>query len=183
MIKARDEKGLATLYDKYSAALLGIIIRIIGKREVAEEILQQTFLKIWDGIDKYDASKSTLFTWMSTIARNSAIDKRRLVSYQNQNKTDDLDTHVSLVGNTSTKTHHIDVTQLNKLLDEKYKIVLDYVYLQGYSQSEAAEALEIPLGTVKTRIRQAIKILRDELKNEKNLFIGLLILIIILLSI
>lgn len=78
LLKVKDERGLAYLFDHYAAALNGIIFRIVLSDKLAEEILQQTFLKIWDKIDSYDADKSTLFTWMSRIARNSAIDAKRL---------------------------------------------------------------------------------------------------------
>jgi RNA polymerase sigma-70 factor (ECF subfamily) len=120
---------------------------------------------------------------MAAIAKNAAIDKARLKGFQYQKKTKTLenDVHYHKV------VHHnalgIDVERLLGPLDEKYKIVLDYLYLKGYSQSEAAEALGIPLGTIKTRLRKAISILRDELKNEKKLFLGLLIIAGILLLI
>ena len=181
LIKSRNEKGLEMLYDDYASVLMGIIIRIVRRKETAEEILQLTFMKVWEGIDKYDENKSSLFTWMSTIARNTAIDKRRLVSFQNERKTENLDNLVSMEGGILPSSSQVDVKRLKSMLDEKYIAVLDYVYLQGYSQREAAELLDIPLGTVKTRIRQAINILREELKNEKNLFIGFIALIIILL--
>lgn len=171
------------MYDRYASSLLGIILNIIPDQRIAEEILQHSMLKIWNNIQQYRTEKSTLFTWMAAIAKNAAIDKARLKGFQYQKKTKTLenDVHYHKV------VHHnalgIDVERLLGPLDEKYKIVLDYLYLKGYSQSEAAEALGIPLGTIKTRLRKAISILRDELKNEKKLFLGLLIIAGILLLI
>jgi RNA polymerase sigma-70 factor (ECF subfamily) len=182
-LKAKDERGLSALYDQYSHVLMGIIIRIVRNKGVAEEILQQTMLKVWGSIDQYDENKSTLFTWMSTIARNSAIDKRRLVSFQNNEKTEDIDNLVYTSKTVSSSSSGIDVDRLTGKLESKYKDVLDHVYLMGYTQAEAAEALDIPLGTVKTRLRQAIVILREELKQEKNLFLGMLVLLLILIII
>ena len=93
-IRNRDQGGLATLYDQYSVALYGIILRTIRDEGFAEDILQQTFVRIWNAIDQYDASRGTLFTWMSTIARNLALDLRRLKSFEARDKTDDVDTVV-----------------------------------------------------------------------------------------
>lgn len=162
---------------------MGIIIRIVRNKGVAEEILQQTMLKVWGSIDQYDENKSTLFTWMSIIARNSAIDKRRLVSFQNNQKTEEIDNLVYTSKTVSSSSSGIDVARLTEKLEGKYKDVLDHVYLMGYTQAEAAKALDIPLGTVKTRLRQAIVILREELKEEKNLFLGMLVLLSILIII
>jgi len=138
-------------------------------------------LKVWDKIESYDSDKSTLFTWMATIARNSAIDQARLVGFDNLKKTDSLDSTVYDINTTQLSTDGIDVEKLLSKLDSKYKDVLDAVYLQGYSQSEAAKKLDIPLGTVKTRIKGAIGVLRQELVTEKKLFFGILLFILILI--
>ncbi len=162
--------------------MLGIIVRIVRNKQIAEEILQKTFLKIWDKIDTYDEEKSSLFTWMATIARNNAIDQRRLVSYANNEKTESLDTTVYDYNTSILHTDGIDTSKLLSALDTKYMTVLDMMYLQGYTQSEISRELEIPLGTVKTRIKTALNLLRKELINEKSLFIGLLFILILLIS-
>jgi len=181
LIKDRDEIGLSTLYDAYSGALLGIIIRIVGDKGIAEDILQKTMLKVWTKIDSYDSKKSTLYTCVTTIARHSAIDQVRLVGFDNLRKTDSLNANVYDVNTTQLSSDGIDVERLMSKLDTKYKDVLDAVYLQGYSQSEAAKKLDIPLGTVKTRVKGAISILRQELVTEKKLFFGILLFILILI--
>lgn len=164
----------------YSPALLGIIVRTVKNKEIAEEILQKTFLKVWDKIDTYDEDKSNFFTWLAVIARNNAIDQRRLVSFSNNEKTETLDSTVYEMNASVIQTEGIDTAKLLAVLDPKYKIVLDMMYLQGYSQSEISNELEIPLGTVKTRIKAALKILRKELINERSLFIGLLVILILI---
>lgn len=181
LIKAKDEKGLNYLYDNYSGALNGIIYRIVGSEKISEEILQQTFLKVWEKIHSYDSNKSTLFTWMSRIARNSAIDVKRLKSFEHNQKTESIDNQFDIAQNTSDLSEKIDVEILLKNVDPKYKMVLDCVYLQGYSHREAAEKLDLPLGTVKTRLRNALNQLRENLRNEENLFLkaSLILLIII----
>lgn len=162
--------------------MLGIIVRIVRNKQIAEEILQKTFLKIWDKIDTYDEEKSSLFTWMATIARNNAIDQRRLASYANNEKTESLDTTVYDYKTSILHTDGIDTSKLLSALDTKYMTVLDMMYLQGYTQSEISRELEIPLGTVKTRIKTALNLLRKELVNEKSLFIGLLFILILLIT-
>ena len=173
LLRARDQKGLSYLYDHYAPALMGIIIRILSSPKLGEEVLQQTLLKVWDKIETYDENKSTLFTWMSQIARNSAIDQRRLKRFEHGKITDSLDLAVHNKKESNTDTAKIDVEKLLKGLEEKYRTVLDCVYLQGYSHSEASEKLNLPIGTVKTRLRKAILQLREELKVEKGLFIGM----------
>jgi RNA polymerase sigma-70 factor (ECF subfamily) len=178
-MQTRDERGLAMLYDNYSHSLFGIIVRIVRDNGLAEEILQQTFLKAWDKFASFDSSKSALFTWLSVIARNTAIDKRRLKKFENQQNTDDISDY-DMSSQQNNEFSSVDVQSLLSKLDDKYKIILDKLYLQGYSQSDVANELDMPLGTVKTRLRSAINILREELKSEKKLFLGLLLMTLIL---
>ena len=175
MLRSKDERGLSLLYDQYAPALLGQIINIVGDKAVAEEVLQQTMLKIWNGISSYDETKAGLFAWMSRVARNAAIDKGRLKSFQRNQKTEDVQLHVHSLQDSGFSTSAMDVDKLVQKLDSKYRAVIDHVYLMGYTQAEAAENLNIPLGTVKTRLRSAVQILREELKSEKNLFMSITI--------
>lgn len=181
LLKERNQKGLSELYDKYSPTLLGLINNIIQDIPTSEEILQKTFLKIWNNIDQYDESKSTFFTWMAAIARNTAIDKARLKGFQRNKKTESIDSNVYSANVVHTNSENIDVERLTSKLDKKYKDVIDLLYLKGYTQKEASEALEIPLGTIKTRLRSAINLLREELKDEKKFFLGMLCLLLMLI--
>jgi RNA polymerase sigma-70 factor (ECF subfamily) len=141
-------------------------------------------VKIWNAIDQYDESRGTLFTWMSTIARNLALDLRRLKSFEARNKTDDVEAIVYSNDTISQASggEKVDVARLLGAMDEKYRVVLEMMYLQGYSQTEIAEQIEIPLGTVKTRAKKALDILRDVLRDEKSLFAGNLGLLLLLAS-
>lgn len=172
---------MSVLYDRYSSSLLGIINNILKNESAAEEVLQQAMLKIWNNIDKFNEEKGSFFTWMATIARNTAIDKSRIKGFQRHQKTENLENTVITHEVSHTNAFGIDVERLFKNLDVKYKEVLDHLYLKGYTQTEAAEALGIPLGTVKTRLRNAVSILREELKSEKKLFLGMLFLVILLI--
>lgn len=163
----KDREAFSYLYDHYSGALLGVITRIIRDTEVAEEVLQDVFLKIWDRIERYDATKGRLFTWMLNIARNQAIDKTRSKEISKGKKTDDIDNFVHKVDQQEFGESSTDAIGLKEVLDrlpQEQRFVVNYLYLQGYTQSELAEEFDIPLGTVKTRLRMAMIELRSILK-------------------
>lgn len=161
LLAGREKQGIEILYDNYSAALYGVIQRIVVSDEIAEEVLQETFLKIWNNFAQYDPSKGRLFTWMVNICRNLAIDKVRSKDFVNQNKNQSIDNAVSLSDHkTSFDPDLIGVRDIVKKLEPEYRQIIDLLYFKGYSQSEAAEKLNIPLGTVKTRSRAAIQRLR-----------------------
>lgn len=152
------------LYDNYSSALYGVIGRIIQKEEVAEEVLQDVFLKIWDKIDNYDSTKGRLFTWMLNLTRNLAIDKTRSKEITKEGKTRGIDNLVSTIDKRESVEQEVDAIGVKNILadlPEEQKFVVDHLYFKGYSQSELAEEFDIPLGTVKTRLRLAMKQLRS----------------------
>jgi len=184
-ISARDESGLALLYSNYSDSLYGIAYGVLQIHSFAEDAIQQSFLKIWNNIDQYDPAKATLFTWMARIVKNTAIDIRRLKSFQNERKSESLDVHVHNSKTSQIDTDAIDTKKIIAGLDEKYAFVLDHLYLKGYTQSELADEFDIPLGTIKTRVKKGIEILRSKLDSEKKFFLGFfsLTLIIILILI
>ena len=165
-------KGMNILYDNYSAALYGVIFRIVKTQEIAEDILQDVFLKIWNNFSQYDPGKGRLFTWMVNIARNQSIDKVRSKDFVNQQKNQSLDKTVSFMDLDKSTAYNPDTIGIRELvgkLDEEYRKIIDLIFFEGYSQSEAAEKLNIPLGTVKTRSRSAIIKLRQQFeKAEKN---------------
>jgi RNA polymerase sigma-70 factor (ECF subfamily) len=139
---------------------------VIKKEEVAEEVLQDVFIKIWDRFDNYDATKGKLFTWMLNIARNQAIDKTRSKEISKEQKTSGIENVVSRIDNEDyieQRVEGIGVKDILKNLPAEQRFVVEYLYFQGYSQSELAEEFNIPLGTVKTRLRLAMKQLRTTL--------------------
>ena len=160
--KRRDAVGI--LYDKYSGFLFGIINRIVQSNEIAEDILQEVFVKIWKNIGTYDSKKAKLVTWMANIARNLSIDKIRSKEYKNQLQNQDIGDYVNIIEDSSPQgfnPDHIGVKEMLKKLQAEHRVLIDLVYFQGYTQADAAEKLGIPLGTVKTRIRSAINQLRE----------------------
>lgn len=147
--------------------MYGAVYRIVRKEEVAEEVLQDVFLKIWNKIDNYDPAKGRLFTWMLNLAKNQAIDKTRSKEIGRENKTGGIDNYVSDLKTGEFAEQQVDGIGLMEVLaglPEDQRFVVDHLYLKGYTQSELAEEFDIPLGTVKTRLRIAMKQLRLILK-------------------
>jgi len=161
---SKDKRGFDVLYNNYSTSLYGVIHMIVKKEEFAEEILQDTFIKIWKKIEDYDSSKGRLFTWMLNIARNMAIDKLRSKEVKSGSKTDDISNFVDIGDSGYSEKHnteHIGVRDVLKKLPEEHQFLIQKMYFEGYSQSEIAEEFNIPLGTVKTRVRSAMSKLRE----------------------
>jgi RNA polymerase sigma factor (sigma-70 family) len=161
LLRQDDKSAISLLYDNYSDALFGVILRIVQQETLAEEILQDTFLKIWKYRESYDESKGRFFTWMLNIARNTAIDQTRLKSFSQKNQ--DIDNVVSIIDSKEQGNINVDaigIHELIKKLPEEHRSIIDLVYFQGYTHIEAAEALSLPLGTLKTRLRLAIVQLR-----------------------
>lgn len=167
LIKNRDQKAFAYLYDNYSKAIFGIIHTIVNDIEESEDILQKTFLKIWNGFDSYDASKGRLYTWMLNISRNLAIDYKR--SKSSKNKNQNLDENVYTLNNVYADEESHDTIGLKKVVDKlkpEHLILIELAYYQGYTQEDISKELNIPIGTVKTRLRKAILLLREQLKEK-----------------
>ncbi|MFL5763906.1 MAG: RNA polymerase sigma factor [Bacteroidia bacterium] len=167
LLKNKDVAAYNALYDNYSAALYGVITRIVPAEEIAEDLLQDVFVKIWKSIESYDAGKGRLFTWMLNIARNSSIDYVRSRQSRAESKIQDISNSVYEVNKQSTASVNTDTIglkeQVVKLKDD-YRILIDLIYFKGYTQEETAKELNIPLGTVKTRVRAAIMHLRETMK-------------------
>lgn len=159
----KDKSALEYIYDHYSGALYGVILRIVQSESIAEEVLQDAFIKIWDKIDTYDTKKGKLFTWMMAVSRNLALDKLRSKGYKQSQKTDDIENNVHITNHrhsTEINTENIGVKDMLNELHEDQRFVVEMLYFRGYTQSELAKEFGIPLGTVKTRLRSAIIKLR-----------------------
>jgi len=162
-LKNREKIAVEALYDMYSASLYGVISRIVIDTATAEDVLQDTFVKIWHSFPSYSTEKGRLFTWMVNIARNLAIDKIRSKDFKNQNKNQELENNVTFIDeqrNTVYKPELLGIKELVETLKPEQKLILELVYFKGYTHVEAAEKLGIPLGTIKTRLRMAILQLR-----------------------
>jgi RNA polymerase sigma-70 factor (ECF subfamily) len=159
----QNDQAFSYLYDNYSPALFGVISQIISNREAAADVLQDVFVNIWKKISLYDASKGRLFTWMLNIARNAAIDKLRSRSHQDSLKNQPLAENVNTITANSVvnpQQNDIGLKKQVAKLKEEYRVLIDLSYFQGFTHEEIAKILNLPLGTVKTRIRSALTQLR-----------------------
>ena len=167
LLKNRDNKAFAYLYDHYSGALYNIIMQIVTDAELASDVLQEVFVIIWRKIELYDAAKGRLFTWMLNIARNASIDTLRSKGYQNSRKNQSIPDNVDTIQASDTTQPAVDTIGLRKVLGklkEEQRVLIELAYFKGYTHEEIAEMEKIPLGTVKTRIRNALIQLRVYLK-------------------
>jgi len=159
----KDDKSFTLLYDNYSKSLYGVIFNLIKNREEAEDVLQEVFVKIWNNIDSYNESKGRLYTWMLNIARNSTIDKLRSKGYNNSQKNLQADNFVYMMEDSSKTVNKIDaigIKEFVKKLKPKCIQIIELLFFKGYTQQEASEELQIPLGTVKTQNRNCMNDLR-----------------------
>jgi RNA polymerase sigma factor (sigma-70 family) len=163
-LKLHEEEAYSYLYDHYSRALFTIIYQVIPQQENAEDVLQQTFLKIWKNIEMYDPIKGRIYTWMINIARNQALDHVRSKEFNKQNKTTELTDNVYIEKSVSSNAGDPGLQKVLEQLPEENRKLLEFSYFQGYTQQEIAEMMNIPLGTVKTRLRTTIIQLRKILE-------------------
>lgn len=161
-LRARDQSAMTEFYDRYSGALFGVINRIVKDEEEAEDVLQEALVKIWHSMAGYDNTKGRLFTWVVNISRNLAIDKIRSRQHRVGSRTQGLDDSLAAQRQAAPdafRPEHVGLQEITSKLVPEQRQVIDLLYFGGFTQSEAAEELNLPLGTVKTRARTALKIL------------------------
>ncbi len=164
MVKSKNERGFHILYDKYCGALYGILMKFVRRTDVADDLLQNVFMKIWKQIDTFDPSQETLFIWMQNIARNHAIDYLRSCSQQQLLHVDNelFSLHTNYIDANVSNSNMIEFKDLqNKAphLDAKNTEVIDMIYFYGCTQEQTARILKLSLGTVKSRARKGLGML------------------------
>ncbi|WP_026450144.1 RNA polymerase sigma factor [Aequorivita capsosiphonis] len=158
-----DEKAFSRLYSMYSQAIYGIIYSIVLDEKIAEELLQDVFIKVWNNAKTYSVNKGRFFTWLLNIARNTAIDATRSKAFKNSRKNLSTTNFVDILSSSDSlnkKTNAIGIKKFVNALKPACIKIIDLLYFKGYTQAEASKTLEIPLGTIKTRNRTCIKDLR-----------------------
>ena len=169
-IAARDEAALAQLYDRYRVILFGLLMRILNNREEAEDVLQEVFLQVWRRATDFDETRGRPFTWLVTLARSRGIDRLRTLAARERVAVAGARGEAEVVSDAASDTlrsEQRDVVNsaLAQLPDEQSQLLL-LAYFDGLSQSEIAERLSAPLGTVKTRMRTGLMKLRELLKGK-----------------
>ena len=160
LLKSRDKAAIEMLYDHYAKAIYGIVLRIVRSPGLAEEVMQDTFVKAWRNGENYDETKGRLFTWLIKIARNTAIDATRSRRFQQSQQTDTLNEATCPHCGSPVNADTLDLHKLVGNLDSKYGRLIELVYFEQYTQKEATETTGLPLGIVKMRMRHAISTLR-----------------------
>lgn len=159
-----DKQAFEQLYDRYADKLYGIVIRMIRDEDLAKDVLQESFIKIWKNAHKYDPHKARVFTWMYQITKNTAIDKLRQVRNRAAKEIQITDSNVPNIGISGVNPDTLDLPEILTKIDEKYREVIGALFYSGMTQQEASDNLNVPLGTVKTRLKIGLRELRKVFK-------------------
>jgi RNA polymerase sigma-70 factor (ECF subfamily) len=167
-LQKRDPQALAELYDRFGRTAYSLILRAVRDAAIAEDLVQETFLRVWNRIHSLDAAKGAIGPWLLAVARNRAIDYLRSTARRERSALDLEETeHPALYRDMEPDIIASDKTRRVKAAIEKlapnYRQVLELAYFEGLSQAEMAQRMGQPLGTVKTWVRTALKSLRDQL--------------------
>jgi RNA polymerase sigma-70 factor (ECF subfamily) len=175
-IKNGDKEAMRLLYRKYKNLLFGLIVSILKDREEAEDCLQEVFTRLWEKADYFDAEKGRAYTFIVTMARNKAIDRTRSKQFKKADVADNTINNFTFIPESEERNPHENmefqeraaiVRDALQKLPEKERDVLVVSYYKGLSQSQIAEKMDIPLGTVKYRMRQGMLKLRDFIVLDK----------------
>ena len=168
-IAGGDGSGLAELYDRYARLLYSLALRILREPAETEDVLQDVFSQAWRQAARFDTSRGTVAGWLITMTRSRALDRLR----RRKARPEDPD-NSELANEHAGKGEGVDVQLVTNeeaervrgalaALGDDLRVPIELAYYEGLSQSEIAEALQVPLGTIKTRMRQALRRLRDGL--------------------
>jgi len=169
-----DHAALEEFYDQYNKLVYSLVLRVLGCQAEAEDVTLDVFWQAWQQASQYSQSRGSISAWLIMMARSRAIDRRRsserrngysteTVEFETENREDSsiLDPEKSLYLIERREAVRNALSEIG----EKQRQALELAYFNGLSQSEIAALLQEPLGTVKTRIRAAMQILREKLKN------------------
>ena len=167
-MQRRDPNALAELYDRYGRVTFSLIVRVVRDAGIAEDLVQETFLRVWNRVHGFDAQRGSIGPWLLAVARNRAIDYLRSAGGRERNAVEFEETdHPALYCDMERELLTSDKVRRVKTAVEKlppnHREVIELAYFEGLSQTEMAERMGQPLGTVKTWVRAALKTLRDEL--------------------
>ena len=159
------QKTFGELYRAYSPALFKAIHKVLRNTPLTEDALQNTFIKIWLHRNQYDSLKGSPFTWMLNIARNEAIDMYNSKYYRQTKRTTPLyNPELKAAKDAFVHLDHIDVHKLLFILKPKDRVILELCFFRGHTCQQVAELLQLPCGTVKTRMQHSYKVLKAALK-------------------
>ena len=167
-LKRREPQAMGELYDRYARWVYSLIFRIVNNEGVAEDLVQESFLRVWNRIQAFDEERGALATWLLAVARNQAIDYMRSTHGRIARSAIEISAHEHPALFVDMERDILDKDRIRLLknaferLTPSQRTVIELAYFEGLSQSEMAERLHEPLGTVKTWVRSALSILRTE---------------------
>jgi len=171
-VRAQDKHALEALYDKYERLLYSFSYKMVTDPEAAEEIVQEVMIKLWKGKGVYSPEQGKFSSWLLTVTRNTAIDFLRK---QQKVSKEEVHTEVELHDNQPPLEQMVEwkeqgerLREAMRTLKKDQQMIIELFYFKGYSQSKISEKVDIPLGTVKGRIRLALKHLKAELYEERG---------------
>lgn len=171
-VARQDQSAFVALYDRYASRVYTLILHMVNDRMLAEEILQEAFLRVWRHADQYDPARGSLPVWLLAIARRTALERLRFESRRpalaDGNEPTALLESLPEPETSSEEARWRSLYLAVQSLPEEQRKVIELAYYQGLSQSEIAEELGIPLGTVKTRLRTGMLHLRQQWLEEEN---------------
>lgn len=168
-LKNMDGSAMSALYRMYSDSLYRVISTIVVIEEVAQDLLQETFIKIWKSFKQYDPGKGRLYTWMARLARNISIDYLRSVNHRNYTVSENLIESTQQIDKKFQVSYNpelIGVKDMTNILNEDQRTTLDLIYFKGYTHMQAAEELNVTVGIIRSRLQSSIAELRKTFKTE-----------------
>jgi RNA polymerase sigma-70 factor (ECF subfamily) len=164
------EAALSELYDRYSRTMFGVGLKILGDRSMAEELVQEVFLKVWRSASTFDSSRGSFSTWLYRVTRSVALDLYRKRAHRIR-QVSNGEVHIAAERDLSAGPQEVvdeswlswRVSRALEVLDAPHREVIELAYFGGLSQREISERTGVPLGTVKSRTASAYKSLRKEL--------------------
>jgi len=172
-IAGKDAGALAELYDRYSARLYGLALKILKDRTLTEDVIQDLFMYVWQQAGRFDDQRGHPVVWLMVLCRNRCIDKLRshLKKAQRQSEIDEKTLMTAATDESENPLHNVHLKEVSQnvkgalaALPEEQRDPIEMAYFEGMSQTEISATLDVPLGTIKTRVRLGMKKLRDLIK-------------------
>jgi RNA polymerase sigma-70 factor (ECF subfamily) len=175
-VKDRDQSALSELYDRYSSLVFTMVLKVVKATDEAEDLLQEIFMQIWNKASLFAEDKGSVFTWIVTIARRKAIDRLRSKDRINKGGSLDDDLFITTIADTAYMSNPLHAAISNEYeslmreglnqLSAEQRTILELSYYEGFTQEQISKRLNVPLGTVKTRMRQGLMKLRENLQGR-----------------
>jgi RNA polymerase sigma-70 factor, ECF subfamily len=166
-LQKRDPQALAELYDRYGRLAYSLILRVVRDSGIAEDLVQETFMRVWNRVHGFDGERGSLGPWLLAVARNRAIDYLRSAQARHSpaelGQMDHPSLYSEMEGDLLNRDSTRRIQSAMQKLPAQQREVIELAYFEGLSQTEMAERIGQPLGTVKTWVRSALRSLREDL--------------------